>query len=172
MLREQNTTADCCFLNKQFATVRKNSSLINQIVTLPYFLQQETLQRRLDNVQWTCQRLSVQWGAAHWLEPQTYLKPISRPDDTWLVEGNSVNSSENCCKDLKISVSVISRLLKILSSGREMAMPTGVVKADFLKAVRKAVSKRFIRLFNEVNRMNDCFEMRKTSVRLRTLNFF
>ena len=51
-------------------------------------------------------------------------------------------------------------------------MPTGVVKADFLKAVRKAVSKRFIRLFNEVNRMNDCFKMRKTSVRLRTLNFF
>ena len=70
------------------------------------------------------------------LPPQTYRTGIfSRPDDTWLVEGNSVNSSENCCKDLKISVSVISRLLEILSSGREMAMPTGVVKADFLKAV-------------------------------------
>ena len=52
-----------------------------------------------------------------------------------------------------------------------------VVKADFLKAVRKAVSKRLInkavkRLLYVVNRMNDCFKMRKTSVRLRTLNFF
>ena len=37
------------------------------------------------------------------LLPQTYRTGIfSRPDDTWLVEGNSVNSSENCCKDLKI----------------------------------------------------------------------
>ena len=43
-----------------------------------------------------------------------------------------------------------------------------VVKADFLKAV----SKRLIRLLYVVNRMNDCFKMRKTSVRLRTLNFF
>ena len=42
------------------------------------------------------------------LPPQTYRTGIfSRPDDTssdvtWLVEDNSVNSSENCCKDLKI----------------------------------------------------------------------
>ena len=101
------------------------------------------------------------------------LKPISNLSlDLMTLGWWKVNSSENCCKDLKISVSVISRLLEILSSGREMAMPTGVVKADFLKAVRKAVSKRFIRLFNGVNRMNDCFKMRKTSVRLRTLNFF
>ena len=53
-----------------------------------------------------------------------------------------------------------------------LMMMTSVVKADFLKAVRKAVSKRLIRLLYVVNRMNDCFKMRKTSVRLRTLNFF
>ena len=40
-----------------------------------------------------------------------------------------------------------------------------VVKSAFLKAV----SKRLIRLLYVVNRMNDCFKMRKTSVRLRTL---
>ena len=53
-----------------------------------------------------------------------------------------------------------------------LMMMTSVVKADFLKAVRKAVSKRLIRLLYVVNRMNDCFKMRKTSVRLRTLHFF
>ena len=55
-------------------------------------------------------------------------------------------------------------------------IPTRVVKADFLKAVREAVAQRLIkavkRLLYVVNRMNDCFKMRKTSVRLRTLNFF
>ena len=51
-------------------------------------------------------------------------------------------------------------------------MLSRVVKADFLKAVRKAVSKRLIRLLYVVNRMNDCFKMLKTSVRLWTLNYF
>ena len=64
---------------------------------------------------------------------------------------------------------VTDSLTDLLSVSTDLTDVTSVVKADFLKAVRKAVSKRFIRLFNEVNRMNDCFEMRKTSVRLRTL---
>ena len=46
---------------------------------------------------------------------------------------------------------------------------TSAVKGNVLKANRKAVSKRLIRLLYVVNRMNNCFKMRKTSVRLRTL---
>ena len=42
------------------------------------------------------------------------------------------------------------------------------MKADFLKAVRKAVPKRLIRLLYIVNRINDCLKMGKTLGRLRT----
>ena len=49
---------------------------------------------------------------------------------------------------------------------------TSAVKGNVLKANRKAVSKRLIRLLYVVNRMNNCLKMRKTSVRLGTLNFF
>ena len=44
-----------------------------------------------------------------------------------------------------------------------------VVKADFLKAVSKRL-KAVKRLLYVVNRMNGCFKMRKSSVRLQTLN--
>ena len=40
--------------------------------------------------------------------------------------------------------------------GDDDTMMTSVVKADFLKAVRKAVPKRLIRLLYVVNRMNNC----------------
>ena len=49
-----------------------------------------------------------------------------------------------------------------------------VVKADFLKAVREAVAERLIkavkRLLYVVNKTNDCFKMRLTSVHLRASN--
>ena len=51
----------------------------------------------------------------------------------------------------------------------------GVVKADFLKAVREAVAQRLIkavkRLLYVVNKTNDCFKMHLTSVRLWASTF-
>ena len=69
-----------------------------------------------------------------------------------------------------LNLDIFSQLLFMLKF--LLGFQISVVKADFLKAVRKAVSKRLIRLLYVVNRMNDCFKMSKTSVRLRTLNFF
>ena len=54
-------------------------------------------------------------------------------------------------------------------------LPTRVVKADFLKAVREAVAQRLIkavkRLLYVVNKTNDCFKMHLTSVRLWASTF-
>ena len=54
-------------------------------------------------------------------------------------------------------------------------IPTRVVKADFLKAVREAVAQRLIkavkRLLYVVNKTNDCFKMHLTSVRLWASTF-
>ena len=55
------------------------------------------------------------------------------------------------------------------------SIPTRVVKADFLKAVREAVAQRLIkavkRLLYVVNKTNDCFKMHLTSVRLWASTF-
>ena len=48
---------------------------------------------------------------------------------------------------------------------------TRVVKADFLKAVKEANKGCFKRLLFVVNKMNDCFKMHLTSVRLRASKF-
>ena len=46
-----------------------------------------------------------------------------------------------------------------------------VVKADFLKAVKRLLRKAVKRLLYVVNKTNDCFKMHLTSVHLRASNF-
>ena len=48
---------------------------------------------------------------------------------------------------------------------------TRVVKADFLKAVKRLLRKAVKRLLYVVNKTNDCFKMHLTSVHLRASNF-